>query len=93
MDEKMKIHLMIDNSPYPMNIDREEEEIYRKAAKLIDYKLNTYRNTYPKLAPAQYWAMAALDLSVERLRELERNDTQPFAEKLEELTKELERYM
>jgi hypothetical protein len=37
--------------------------------------------------------MAALDLSVERLRELERNDTQPFAEKLEELTKELERYM
>ena len=40
----MKIHLLIDNERYPMTIRREDEQLYRDAAKQIDNKLNKYRS-------------------------------------------------
>ena len=40
MDDMMKIHLLIDNERYPMTIRREDEQLYRDAAKQIDNKLN-----------------------------------------------------
>ena len=43
MDDMMKIHLLIDNERYPMTIRREDEQLYRDAAKQIDNKLNKYR--------------------------------------------------
>ena len=39
MDDMMKIHLLIDNERYPMTIRREDEQLYRDAAKQIDNKL------------------------------------------------------
>ena len=47
MDDMMKIHLLIDNERYPMTIRREDEQLYRDAAKQIDNKLNKYRSYYP----------------------------------------------
>ena len=38
MDDMMKIHLLIDNERYPMTIRREDEQLYRDAAKQIDNK-------------------------------------------------------
>jgi cell division protein ZapA len=93
MDEKLSIHLLIDGNRYPLTIDREKEQFYREAAKQIDNKLNTYRSQYQGLAPSQYWAMAALDLSFENISMKHRNDTLPFTEKLGELTRELEAYI
>jgi cell division protein ZapA len=93
MNETFKIELKIDNSPYPMTIDRKEEEFYRAAAKQIDNKLNKYRTVFPDASPAQHWAMAALDISYENIRMKDRNDTGPFTQKLGELTKELEQYL
>jgi cell division protein ZapA len=84
---------MIDHSPYPLNIPRSEEELYRKAAVQIDNKLNKYRSLFKEATPTQYWAMAALELSFENLKMKDRNDTAPYCEKLQELTKELEAYM
>ena len=44
MDDKlMKIKLLIDCQHYPLNIRREDEQLYRDAAKLIDKALNYYR--------------------------------------------------
>ena len=57
MDDMMKIHLLIDNERYPMTIRREDEQLYRDAAKQIDNKLNKYRSYYPDFSPARHWAM------------------------------------
>jgi cell division protein ZapA len=92
MDDKLSIKLMIDGTPYPLNIRRSDEEQYRKAARQIDNKLNKYRSVFQEASPIQYWAMAALELSFENLSMKDRNDTAPFTEKLAELTKELEGY-
>ena len=82
----MKIHLLIDNERYPMTIRREDEQLYRDAA-----KLNKYRSYYPDFSPARHWAMAALELAFENISMKDRNNTAPYQEKLKELTKEIEK--
>ncbi|MDM8154271.1 cell division protein ZapA [Bacteroides gallinaceum] len=89
-DGKLKIHLRIDNGLYPLVIDREKEELYRKAAKQIDYKLNKYRSMYPEFSPTRHWAMAALELSFENVAMKDRNDTRPYAEKLKQLSDDID---
>ena len=42
LSERLVIQLMIGNQLYPYSIRREQEEIYRKAAKLINERLNRY---------------------------------------------------
>ena len=53
MDDMMKIHLLIDNERYPMTIRREDEQLYRNAAKQIDNKLNKYRSRFPDFSPTR----------------------------------------
>lgn len=90
MDDRMKINLLIDCQKYPLNIRREDELLYRDAAKLIDKTLNKYREWKPELSSNQHWAMAALELAYAYISNKDKNDTQPYLRKLEELTKELD---
>ena len=86
----MKINLLIDCQKYPLNIRREDELLYRDAAKLIDKTLNKYREWKPELSSNQHWAMAALELAYAFISNKDKNDTQPYLRKLEELTRELD---
>ena len=90
MDDRMKINLLIDCQKYPLNIRREDELLYRNAAKLIDKTLNKYREWKPELSSNQHWAMAALELAYAFISNKDKNDTQPYLRKLEELTRELD---
>ena len=90
MDDRMKINLLIDCQKYPLNIRREDELLYRDAAKLIDKTLNKYREWKPDLSSNQHWAMAALELAYAFISNKDKNDTQPYLRKLEELTQELD---
>ena len=72
MDDMMKIHLLIDNERYPMTIRREDEQLYRDAAKQIVNKLNKYRSYYPDFSPARHWVLAALELAFENFSMLVR---------------------
>ena len=91
MDDRMKINLLIDCQKYPLNIRREDELLYRDAAKLIDKTLNKYREWKPDLSSNQHWAMAALELAYAFISNKDKNDTQPYLRKLEELTGELDK--
>ena len=94
MDDKMmKINLLIDCQRYPLNIRREDEQLYRDAAKLIDKTLNKYRSMWPELSANNHWAMAALEIAFNLTTNENRNDTKPYLDKLEELTKELDNYI
>ena len=90
MDDRMKINLLIDCQKYPLNIRREDELLYRDAAKLIDKTVNKYREWKPDLSSNQHWAMAALELAYAFISNKDKNDTQPYLRKLEELTRELD---
>ena len=94
MDDKMmKINLLIDNQRYPLNIPREDEIRYRDAAKIINNTLNKYRSMWPDLSANNHWAMAALEIAFNLTTNENRNDTKPYLDKLEELTKELDNYI
>jgi cell division protein ZapA len=76
-----------------LNIHREDEILYREAAKLIDKTLNKYRKWMPDLDSNKHWAMAALELAFNNVSNKDKNDTKPYVEKLEELTKELDSFI
>lgn len=90
MDDLFKIHLLIDNEKYPLTIARSEEERYRSAAKQINDKLTKYRNNFPNFTLEKHWAMAALELAFENQILKGKNDTKPYQNKINELTKEIE---
>ena len=92
MSDKIKINLQIADTNYPLTIEREEEEMIRDAAKLVNMKLNAYRTRHPNLDAAKILGMVAYDFSLDNLRQKERNDTEPYTEKIKELTKVLEDY-
>ena len=94
MDDKMmRINLLIDCQRYPLNIRREDEQLYRDAAKLIDKTFNKYRSWKPEMGANNPWAMAALELAFNLMTMKDKNETKPYLEKLEELTKELDNYI
>ena len=66
MDDVMKIHLLIDNERYPLTIRREDELLYRNAAKQIDNKLNKYRSRFPDFSPTRPVSYTHLTLPTNR---------------------------
>ncbi|MDH6312286.1 cell division protein ZapA (FtsZ GTPase activity inhibitor) [Parabacteroides sp. PFB2-10] len=95
MDDKFLIHVEIADKSYGLWIRRDEELIVREAAKQLRKKINLYRQEYTKsdLDIKDLLAMVALQFSVQKLQQEERNDTDPFTEKIEQLTSELEMYL
>ena len=79
-------------STYPLTILREEEEMIREAAKQVDIRLNAYREHYQNVTPEKIIAMVAYQFALENLKMKKRNDTRPYADKIEELTEVLETY-
>ena len=92
MNDKIKIHLQIADSNYPLTINREEEEMVREAAKQVNIRLNKYREAYKSVEPEKIIAMVAYQFSLEKLQLMQRNDTGPYAEKVKELTELLDNY-
>ena len=83
------IQLRIDNQTYPVNIRRDQEEIYREAERQINDKLNLYKDRFPNLAKEQYLYMTLLDLSVRLIQSERRNDTEPYESVMNNLTAEI----
>ncbi len=92
-NDKLRINLLINNERYPLNIRRDEEQLYRDAAKQINDKLNKYRRTFPEFSDAKYLTMVALELAFENMSIKDKNDTQPYLEKLKELSDDLDSYI
>ena len=93
MDDKFLIHVEIAGRGYGLRINRREEQIAREAVKQIREKMSQYRKVYPEAEEKDLLAMVAFQLSIENLKFEDRNDIDPFTEKVEELTNELENYL
>ncbi len=89
ISEKFQIQLRIDNKSYPVNVRRDEEEIYREAERRINDKLNVYKSKFQNLEKEQYLYMALLDLSVRLVQSERRNDTEPYKSVMSNLTAEI----
>ena len=93
MDDKFLIHVEIAGKSYGIRIDRSEEQVAREAVRQIRKKMDQYRKKYSEVDVKDLLAMVAFQLSMHNLELEKRNDTNPFTDKIQELTTELEGYL
>ncbi len=90
MDDKLMIHLVINNVKYDLNIPRGSEEIYRKANSQVNDKLMKYRKLFPDIDRESLWAISSLELAFENISMTNRNDTEPFIKNLKQWSKDID---
>ncbi len=89
--EKLHIRLHIYDTDIPVNVNREDEAMYRAAAKLISDRINAYAQFFNgRKSDKEIHYMALIDIALMYEREHFRNDTVPFVKTLGKLTAEIE---
>lgn len=87
--DKLVIQLLIGKQVFPITIRREQEEIYRKASKMITDKLGRYEQSYPNLSYERYTSVALLDFAVQVIQMQQQKDASPYEQTIDRLTNEL----
>ena len=96
MDDHFIINLRIADTKYPLRIERKDEEVFRKAAIEIDYKLSQYKNYFASddshtLQHADYMAMTTIQAVTEKKEQEMRAGY--FELELKKLISELDEYL
>ena len=87
--DKLVIQLLIGKQVFPITVRREQEEIYRKASKMITDKLGRYEQSYPNLSYERYTSVALLDFAVQVIQMQQQKDMSPYEQTIERLNKEI----
>ncbi|HOI49510.1 MAG TPA: cell division protein ZapA [Prolixibacteraceae bacterium] len=85
MKDKLSINIKIDNRSYPLIINREDEERYRNAAKMLNEVVFTFRRDFPDKDPQDILAMAAFQFVYNTLQMKEKADISPVINDLKNL--------
>lgn len=88
---KLHITLHLYDTDINVNINREDEEYYRKAGTLINDTVNQYSEVFKgKKSDKEILYMSLVDIALQFMMERGRNDTAPFDDILGKLTSEIE---
>lgn len=91
MEDKLQIRLHVYDTDLTVRIPREDEEYYRKSAKLIDEIVNSYAKIFKgRKSDKEILYMALIDVALRFEKESDKNDTQPYNDILDKLTAEIE---
>ena len=91
MEDKLQIRLHVYDTDLTVRIPREDEEYYRKSAKLIDEIVNSYAKIFKgRKSDKEILYMALIDVALRFEKESDKNDTQPYTDILDKLTAEIE---
>ena len=93
MTEKLSIKIKIDGREYPLKVARDEEEKYRKAAKIINDTLIQYRQKYSSSSTQDFLAMTAFQFALKNLELEEQVDRSPLFDELKKLDEEISDYL
>jgi len=74
MNNLIRINVVIINRTYSLKVERNEEELIRKAVKQINEKITKYREVYSKNDEQDMLAMAILDFARKLNEEKEKKD-------------------
>ncbi len=93
MTEKLSINIKIDGRIYPLKVEMENEEKYRKAARIINDIVLQYRQRYAQSDSQDFLAMAAFQCVVKNLELEDKVDQSPVFDGLKKLDEELGEYL
>lgn len=90
-NEKLNIRLHVYDEFINVTIHRDEEQLYRDAAKLITERYGVYTQRF-KLSKGDHVVglMTLVEIALRYQQELQRNDTKPYDSILSQLTSEIE---
>ena len=92
--EKLHIKLHVYDEEIEVTVNREDEEFYRAAAKLITDRYNAYAQAYKgRKGEHTISLMTLIDIALMYQRVKHRNDTVPYNDILNQLTSEIEEAM
>lgn len=92
MSQKLRIKLTIAGRTYPLSIEKEKEERYRRAEKEINSLITRFESNY-RLEAIDHLAMATLQISVTQIEmEMSRN-MESDRDELNKLEKDLDKYL
>lgn len=83
------IHVVIGGFRFPLRVPRKDEEIYRRAEKMLVKYLNEYEQQYSQRPSEEILTLAAFRLAIIVAKQELSEDTVPLAEKIQALDNEL----
>ena len=90
-NKTLRITLHVYDNEIPLTVLREDEALYREAAKVITDTMNVYAEKYRgQIGRERLLYMALINIAFQYAREARHNDTEPFHEILRKLTSEVE---
>ncbi len=90
-NNKLHIKLHVYDTDISVNVLRDDEVYYRRAAKLITDTVNTYAAVFKgRKTDKELLYMALIDIALRFEKESGRNDTTPYSDILGKLTSEIE---
>ncbi|MBL4559992.1 MAG: cell division protein ZapA [Labilibaculum sp.] len=93
MDEKLSIRVNVADRFYPLKIDRSQEEVIRKAAKMINEKVLQYKQRYKDKDTQDFLAMASLQYVIKVIEAENKTDVSPVFEEIEAMEQELREFL
>jgi cell division protein ZapA len=93
MDNKLSIKVNVADSTYPLNIDRKQEEVIRKAAKMINEKVLQYKQRYKDKDTQDFLAMASLQYVIKVIELENKADVAPVYNELKAIERELSEFL
>ena len=88
-DDKFTINVQIGGFRLPLSIPRNDEELYRKAEKMVVQILEQYQKQYSQRPTEEILIMVAFQIAVIVSKQELSEDTVPLAEKIQSLDNEL----
>ena len=89
-DDIFTINVQIGGLRLPLKIARKDEEIYRKAEKLVVRYMDKFQKQYNQRPTEEILILVAYQIAVLVSKQEFTEDTVPLAEKINELDQELE---
>lgn len=91
-ENRFKINIKIDGKSYELTIDREDEERYRKAAKLVNETLIGYRQRF-QTDEKDIMAMTAFQQALNYCNEQERQNYSQFVDEVKEMKDDISDFL
>jgi cell division protein ZapA (FtsZ GTPase activity inhibitor) len=86
-DREVVINLIIDGVSYPLTVPVSEEPYYRKAGRIVEEKLSTYKNFWGGEGGTRVVTMVALDIAYELATQRDEVGSAEVLHKINELAR------
>lgn len=91
--DKLGINITIDGKPYPLTIERNDEESYRIAAKKVNDVISRYRELFRDKSSQDILSMAAFQLALENIELQNKAGGALFIEELNNLNDDISDFL